>query len=240
MGQYHVLVYAELPDVDLVGVVDIDHDRAKAIAARLRHARLRRPPRADRPGRRGQRGGADRAALPRRPRSAGGRHQRARREADDAHARGGARAVRGRPAQRGHPARRPRRALQRRGGGAQADRDRAHPHRVAPAGSVRAARAEGHRGDGPHDPRHRHRPGAGGFAARAAGRPGVLGAHRGRRRGHRADPLRLAARSRRSPPAGPPRRRSARWPSPSPTPTSCSTTPSRTSTSTAGPPRSTR
>jgi predicted dehydrogenase len=34
MGQYHVLVYAELPAADLVGVVDIDHDRAKAIAAR--------------------------------------------------------------------------------------------------------------------------------------------------------------------------------------------------------------
>ena len=34
MGQYHVLVYAELPAAELVGVVDIDHDRAKAIAAR--------------------------------------------------------------------------------------------------------------------------------------------------------------------------------------------------------------
>jgi predicted dehydrogenase len=33
MGQYHVLVYAELPDVDLVGVADIDVDRAKSIAA---------------------------------------------------------------------------------------------------------------------------------------------------------------------------------------------------------------
>ena len=69
---------------------------------------------------------------------------------------------------------------------------------------------------------------------------GCRGAHRGRRRGDRADPLRLRRPSRRSPPAGRPRRRSARWPSPSPTPTSCSTTPSRTSTSTGGPPRSTR
>jgi predicted dehydrogenase len=32
MGQYHVLVYAELPDVELVGVADIDGDRARAIA----------------------------------------------------------------------------------------------------------------------------------------------------------------------------------------------------------------
>jgi len=34
MGQYHVLVYAELPDADLVGVADIDGDRAAAIAGR--------------------------------------------------------------------------------------------------------------------------------------------------------------------------------------------------------------
>jgi len=33
MGQYHVLVYAELPDVELVGVADIDADRAKTVAA---------------------------------------------------------------------------------------------------------------------------------------------------------------------------------------------------------------
>jgi len=32
MGQYHVLVYAELPDVDLVGVADVDADRASAVA----------------------------------------------------------------------------------------------------------------------------------------------------------------------------------------------------------------
>jgi predicted dehydrogenase len=32
MGQYHVLVYAELWDVDLVGVVDVDGDRADAVA----------------------------------------------------------------------------------------------------------------------------------------------------------------------------------------------------------------
>jgi predicted dehydrogenase len=32
MGQYHVLVYAELWDVDLVGVVDVDPERAKAVA----------------------------------------------------------------------------------------------------------------------------------------------------------------------------------------------------------------
>ena len=32
MGQYHVLVYAELPDVELVGVVDLDADRAKTVA----------------------------------------------------------------------------------------------------------------------------------------------------------------------------------------------------------------
>jgi predicted dehydrogenase len=34
MGQYHVLVYAELPDVELVGVADIDGERAQAVAAR--------------------------------------------------------------------------------------------------------------------------------------------------------------------------------------------------------------
>jgi predicted dehydrogenase len=34
MGQYHVLVYAELPDVDLVGVVDIDAERVQAVAGR--------------------------------------------------------------------------------------------------------------------------------------------------------------------------------------------------------------
>ena len=32
MGQYHVLVYAELPDVELVGVADLDHERATAVA----------------------------------------------------------------------------------------------------------------------------------------------------------------------------------------------------------------
>jgi predicted dehydrogenase len=32
MGQYHVLVYAELADVELVGVADIDADRAKTVA----------------------------------------------------------------------------------------------------------------------------------------------------------------------------------------------------------------
>ena len=32
MGQYHVLVYAELPDVELVGVADVDADRASAVA----------------------------------------------------------------------------------------------------------------------------------------------------------------------------------------------------------------
>ena len=32
MGQYHVLVYAELPDVELVGVADIDGARARAVA----------------------------------------------------------------------------------------------------------------------------------------------------------------------------------------------------------------
>jgi predicted dehydrogenase len=32
MGQYHVLVYAELPDVDLVGVADLDAARATAVA----------------------------------------------------------------------------------------------------------------------------------------------------------------------------------------------------------------
>ncbi len=33
MGQYHVLAYAELPDVELVGVADIDPGRAATIAA---------------------------------------------------------------------------------------------------------------------------------------------------------------------------------------------------------------
>jgi predicted dehydrogenase len=34
MGQYHVLVYAELPDVELVGLADLDPGRAAGIAAR--------------------------------------------------------------------------------------------------------------------------------------------------------------------------------------------------------------
>jgi predicted dehydrogenase len=34
MGQYHILVYAELWDVELVGVVDVDPDRAAAVAQR--------------------------------------------------------------------------------------------------------------------------------------------------------------------------------------------------------------
>jgi predicted dehydrogenase len=32
MGQYHVLAYAEMPDVELVGVADVDADRAAVIA----------------------------------------------------------------------------------------------------------------------------------------------------------------------------------------------------------------
>ena len=32
MGAYHTLAYAELPDVDLVGVVDLDGDRARKVA----------------------------------------------------------------------------------------------------------------------------------------------------------------------------------------------------------------
>ena len=34
MGQYHILVYAELWDVDLVGVVDTDRERASAVSQR--------------------------------------------------------------------------------------------------------------------------------------------------------------------------------------------------------------
>lgn len=34
MGQYHVLVYAELWDVDLVGIVDVDPERGAAVAQR--------------------------------------------------------------------------------------------------------------------------------------------------------------------------------------------------------------
>src|SRR2546428_8690576 len=33
MGQYHMLVYAELWDMELVGVVDVDRDRATRVAA---------------------------------------------------------------------------------------------------------------------------------------------------------------------------------------------------------------
>src|SRR6058998_2155787 len=33
MGQYHILVYAELWDIELVGVVDVDRDRAARVAA---------------------------------------------------------------------------------------------------------------------------------------------------------------------------------------------------------------
>ncbi len=33
MGQYHMLVYAELWDIELAGVVDVDRERAAAVAA---------------------------------------------------------------------------------------------------------------------------------------------------------------------------------------------------------------
>src|SRR2546430_4504117 len=33
MGQYHMLVYAELWDIELAGVVDVDRDRATRVAA---------------------------------------------------------------------------------------------------------------------------------------------------------------------------------------------------------------
>src|SRR5438094_1052628 len=33
MGQYHMLAYAELWDIDLIGVVDVDRERAKQVAA---------------------------------------------------------------------------------------------------------------------------------------------------------------------------------------------------------------
>src|SRR5207245_11020417 len=33
MGQYHILVYAELWDIELAGVVDVDRDRATRVAA---------------------------------------------------------------------------------------------------------------------------------------------------------------------------------------------------------------
>jgi len=33
MGQYHMLVYAELWDIELGGVADVDRDRAAAVAA---------------------------------------------------------------------------------------------------------------------------------------------------------------------------------------------------------------
>ena len=32
LGQYHAQKYAQMPDVDLVGVVDVDRDRAREIA----------------------------------------------------------------------------------------------------------------------------------------------------------------------------------------------------------------
>ena len=32
MGQYHILVFAELWEVDLVGVVDVDGERAASVA----------------------------------------------------------------------------------------------------------------------------------------------------------------------------------------------------------------
>src|SRR5256884_1095523 len=65
------------------------------------------------------------------------------------------------------------------------------PTRRAPPRSLRAARAEGHGGDGSDDPRHRHRAGAGRFAAGATGRAGDGRAHVADRRGERPDPLRV-------------------------------------------------
>jgi len=34
LGQHHARIYSELPGVELVGVVDIDRDRAKEVAER--------------------------------------------------------------------------------------------------------------------------------------------------------------------------------------------------------------
>jgi predicted dehydrogenase len=35
LGRFHALIYSRMPEVDLVGVVDIDHDRARAVAAEV-------------------------------------------------------------------------------------------------------------------------------------------------------------------------------------------------------------
>ncbi len=43
LGRFHALIYSRMPDVDLVGVVDTDHERARAVAAEVgcaSHARI--------------------------------------------------------------------------------------------------------------------------------------------------------------------------------------------------------
>ncbi|MBK5965676.1 oxidoreductase [Thiocystis minor] len=35
LGRFHALIYSRMPEVDLIGVVDIDHNRARAVAAEV-------------------------------------------------------------------------------------------------------------------------------------------------------------------------------------------------------------
>ena len=82
LGRFHALIYSRMPDVELVGVVDADAERAQRSGRRggLRRLRIRRG--SARPGRCGQRRGAHhrpsggRRALP------GARHRSAAGKAD--------------------------------------------------------------------------------------------------------------------------------------------------------------
>ena len=145
---------------------------------------------------------------------------------------GGARALRGSPAQQRRAPRGPRRALQRRGAGAAQDRGAARSSSSRAGSGPFVPRVQNDtRGDGPDDPRHRHRAGPGRLAEpRRLTAIGVLGPLR---RSTDVANVQIVFDSRRDGhhhrAAAPPRRRSARWPSRSRTPTSCSTTPSKTS-----------
>src|SRR5215471_3105294 len=153
----------------------------------VRHARGDEPSRPRGAGRRRHGGRPHRAPLRGHPRSPGGGRARARGEADGSYAGGGQRALpRGASARTGAP-RRPRGALQRRRPGAPQDREATHPHRVAPPRTLRAPGAARLRGHGSHDPRHRHRPGAGGQRAAPHELPRPLHSFPPARRLHRAE-----------------------------------------------------
>ena len=157
LGKHHARILAAMPDVELVG--DRRHQRGTREGDWRpgERAPFTQRGRCARPGRRGDRGGADRVALERRAavsaarnRRAGGeaaRAQRRRGAADDRCGRGVRRRVR----------RRPHRALQPGGRGRAAAARSSALHRGAPAGHVSRSQPRHRRGVRPDDSRPRRR-----------------------------------------------------------------------------------